>query len=68
MNLMITHEWLERKLAETEENEPTGLLAVSPELLLQVEAKAGRKWDGSQADAEALVFGFLGLSTRPTGN
>ncbi len=35
--------------------EPTGLLAVSPEIMSLAEQKAGRAWDGTQEDAEVLV-------------
>ena len=65
MTLRITPEWLERKLTEYGDDEPAGLLAVSPRLLSQAEARADRGWDGSQEDAEALVFGLLGLSEEP---
>lgn len=61
MKLHISQDWINKLLAKDPhclDDEPTGLLACSPELMAAAEARAGRKWDGTQEDAERLVCGW----------
>lgn len=62
MKLHITQEWFDR-ISRLEDDagieEPGGLMACSPEIMRAAEEAIGRKWDGSQEDAEWLVREYM---------
>lgn len=53
----ITEEWL-KKWDDADEPE-CGILACSPEILKAAEEISGRKWDGTQEDAERLFADYM---------
>lgn len=58
MKLHISQEWIDR-LDDADFEEPGGLMACSPEIMRAAEEAIGRKWDGSQEDAEWLVHEYM---------
>lgn len=62
MKFCYSNEWLEKKIKEMDDagiEEPGGLMACSPEIMRAAEDLTGRKWDGTQDDAEWLVREYM---------